>query len=406
MSALIYSNILNQPFSDSRPDQSLTFDMPSKRSRSKEREKKRRQREKMTLEEREKMNDKNRVRMKNLRDSLDEEEKVEKRSAGKSKVEIEYLRLDKKHSMRKRRNSRSGKEHLIQNVQAKRGMALFENEGRMKKFSRRSGRKNDEMRDWEFFFRSDNNASRLLDNKKPDIVEKINAKMREEKEKERKQKKMVEENGGEWVYSGESGEWCWDGEKEPIVDEFEYETYCEGELEQIRENEKKEYEEYLSQEKNSLKETRKLINEKRKEAMAIPVEPLPEKEPCAYELFREKNIRERKQAMADSGFFEDLTNFKSEIGLVEKSLTSTKKDNVEDKMDKSEIIKAKKEKKTSNSKKEKKSKQCVKNDSNDEVYEKEKTDTSEVPQKTSEDSIRPWHKNFNIDEWDLRDCSG
>ena len=43
------------------------------------------------------------------------------------------------------------------------------------------------------FFRSGNNASRLLDNKKPEIVEKINTKMRGEKE--RKQKKLVEENG-------------------------------------------------------------------------------------------------------------------------------------------------------------------------------------------------------------------
>ena len=257
------------------------------------------------------ISEKKRVRMKKFRDSLDEEK-------------VEFRRLEKKHSMRKNRNSRSGKEHLMENLKAKQGMALLESEGRLRKFSRRSGRQNDEMRDWELFIRSGNNASGLLDSKKPDIVEKINAKIREEKEEERKQKKIVEENGGEWVYSGENGEWYWDGEKEPVIDEFEYESYGEGELQQIRENEMKEYEEYLSQQKERLKETRKLINEKRKEAMAVPVEPLPEKELCAYELFREKNIKERQQAMADSGFFEDLASFKSEIGLVEKSLESTK----------------------------------------------------------------------------------
>ena len=78
-------------------------------------------------------------------------------------------------------------------------------------------------------------------------------------------------------------------------------------------------------------------------------------------------------------------------------MTCTTNVNIEEKTDKSEIIKAKKEKKKGNSKKEKKSEPCLKNDSNYEVYEKEKTDTSEIPQKTSEDSTSPW---------DLHDCFG
>ena len=45
-----------------------------------------------------------------------------------------------------------------------------------------------------------------------------------------------------------------------------------------------------------------MISKKRKEAMAVPVEPLQDNELCAYELFGERNIKERQQAMADVNF--------------------------------------------------------------------------------------------------------
>ena len=35
---------------------------------------------------------------------------------------------------------------------------------------------------------------------------------------------------------------------------------------------------------------------------------------------REKNIKEREQAMIDSGFFEDLNAFKKEIGLTKETI--------------------------------------------------------------------------------------
>ena len=54
----------------------------------------------------------------------------------------------------------------------------------------------------------------------------------------------------------------------------------------------------------------------RKEAMDEPVPPLPERELCEYEKLRERNIKEREEAMAASDFFEDLSEFKKKTGLI------------------------------------------------------------------------------------------
>ena len=43
--------------------------------------------------------------------------------------------------------------------------------------------------------------------------------------------------------------------------------------------------------------------------MGVPIEALPEREKC------DKNIKERKEAMENSGFFEDLENYKKKIGF-------------------------------------------------------------------------------------------
>ena len=53
-----------------------------------------------------------------------------------------------------------------------------------------------------------------------------------------------------------------------------------------------------------------------KETMKKPVSPIPWSEPCFYEKLREKNIKEREDAMRESGFFEDLLKYKKKIGLL------------------------------------------------------------------------------------------
>ena len=52
--------------------------------------------------------------------------------------------------------------------------------------------------------------------------------------------------------------------------------------------------------------------------MNQPIPPLPEQELCEYEKLREKNIKERENAMADCKFFENLQQYKKEIGLEKK----------------------------------------------------------------------------------------
>ena len=54
------------------------------------------------------------------------------------------------------------------------------------------------MRDWELYYKGCKNNADNLAGKRPDIVQVLNEKIREEKEKERKRKEQVEEDGILW----------------------------------------------------------------------------------------------------------------------------------------------------------------------------------------------------------------
>ena len=105
--------------------------MPSKRSKSKEREKQRKRRQNLTEEMKETVREKDRVRKKIAKSNLPEEE-FEVQKSKISDEDKEFNKIKKKHRMREMRNSRSGKDHLTENLQAKKGMALLESEGRKK----------------------------------------------------------------------------------------------------------------------------------------------------------------------------------------------------------------------------------------------------------------------------------
>ena len=102
-------------------------------------------------------------------------------------------------------------------------MQLLKEEGYIKDFATRSGGKSDEKRDWDIYFRSCKNNANYLAQKKPDIVAEINEKIRVEKKKERKRRLCVEEDGGKWLYCGESGEYFWSGDGDPKVIHDEWE---------------------------------------------------------------------------------------------------------------------------------------------------------------------------------------
>ena len=71
----------------------------------------------------------------------------------------------------------------------------------------------------------------------------------------------------------------------------------------------------IKEQKSEARKQRKQKNQERKAALNVPLGPLPERELCQYEMIRENNIKEREKAMADSGFFEDMLEYKKKIGL-------------------------------------------------------------------------------------------
>ena len=154
----------------------------------------------------------------------------------------------------------------------------------------------------------------MIQHHNPDIVERLNQKLREQKENERK--RIEKASKGEWHYNGESGEYFWTGKKEPDYQEhFCYSPPTKEEKKLTKEAEEKEMQEYFENKKKILKEKRKQKAIEMKEAMAIPVAPAPEKELCAYEKIKEDIIKEREAAMAKCNFFDDLDQLKKDVGL-------------------------------------------------------------------------------------------
>ena len=186
-----------------------------------------------------------------------------------------------------------------------------------------------EINDWNSFMKKGKVHAEMITKKKPDIVDIINNNNRDIKEVIRKREKKehameierlkkVKEDGGEWVYNAEYDEYSWIGEKEPVVrfNDDCYTPLTKEELEEIRQQEEKEFEEICKEKKRIAKEKRKEKNEKLKAAMKKPIDSLPVKEMSKYEKIRQDIIKEREQAMAESGFFDDLLKYKKNIGLL------------------------------------------------------------------------------------------
>ena len=153
-------------------------------------------------------------------------------------------------------------------------MKLFNEEGRLKDFKRRVGGKRSEVQDWKTFMGKGKKHEEKIGTVKPDVVEQINQKIREYKEKERKRNE--ERKNGEWDYNGESGEWYWTGKNEPVIDTFCYPEPTEEEKKVIEEGRKQEFAEYVEEMKRRKKEKRQMKLKQVREAMAIPLDSLPE----------------------------------------------------------------------------------------------------------------------------------
>ena len=72
---------------------------------------------------------------------------------------------------------------------------------------------------------------------------------------------------------------------------------------------------FNEQRKQEKLEAKRRKDRERKEKMAKPIDPLPERELCQYEKIRENIIKEREEAMAKYNFFVNLNKTKKDIGF-------------------------------------------------------------------------------------------
>ena len=122
--------------------------------------------------------------------------------------------------MRSSRKSRSGKEHLLDNLEAKKGMQLLQEHGCLKSFQSRKFRDLHENLIWKRFMRRGKEFRDILKEKKPDLA----AQIQEVIEKEDKAKAELEakqrelEEKGIWWQNPADGSFWWTGKEPPGPD--------------------------------------------------------------------------------------------------------------------------------------------------------------------------------------------
>ena len=211
-------------------------------------------------------------------------------------------------------------------------MKLLREEGRLKDYEIRSKRNESEIVDWEKYVQKSSDHASLVQQKRKDIMtilheewrkkrEGLRMKEIKEKEEEEKRKKKIEEEGGEWIFYAEYGEYYRVGEKEPvpIQDAYVATPLTEQELIDDRHQEEVQLEAIRKEKKDEAREKRKDKKLRQKEAMEKPIPAVPKKELCEYEKIRNEIVQEREDAMAKSGFFDELKKYKKMIGLVKQN---------------------------------------------------------------------------------------
>ena len=252
---------------------------------------------------------------------------------GRCEVEIEFDKIDTILMKRRKRQERNGKDHLLDNLDATRGMRILKKFGPLKgrEFMRRKAREKDEEVLWKKFWEKGQKFKNILENSKPHIADMLIEKeenAKKEKEERDKIEKELDEKG-RWNFDNSRDDYTWSipDENGHHVSLYEYnKEYEEVPLskEEIlriaRENRDpeeeamrdKEYEEYMQvlreindPEGEERKRKRKEKKERLKEEMAKPISMPIQVEKSAYEIVRDNTIRERHLAMKESGRFDD-----------------------------------------------------------------------------------------------------
>ena len=275
----------------------------------------------MTILRENKTSEEEEIELKNNR------ERIESLRKTRNEEDIDYDKIIDRQRRQKQRNIQTGKEHLLGNLEAKKGMRVLRQYGRLTTFSHRDsisrGKEDDDLSEWKKYFdKSQYHSEKLMQNQ-PDIVTRLNAKSRLEKEKEiqRKEKEKETANHGEWHYNGEMDEYEWTGENEPeyYQEPLNNEALTDAEKLISKEAEERWMNAAIEERKQQRREKRQKKDKERKEAMEKPVNPLPARELCQYEKIREGIIKERQEAMAKCNFFENLLESKKEMGFYGKT---------------------------------------------------------------------------------------
>ena len=328
--------------------------------RAKDRERKARSRSLKTYEEKETIKVKNKERMKLNRSKMTDDDKELSREkvfdpykatkkyyvenerefnrlyktkirGNRTEEEVEFDRIELLIKMRKYRQSWNGKDHLLENLIAKRGMQLLREKGRIVDYcERNSYEKNYDVEKWLWFHyynRSPKNRE-ILAKKCPDVYKTIveNKERSRKLYEEEKQREKELDEAGRWVYCPandayywSNGEMKWDYEYDLGTDgndafpchemtasdeercSKQLEEWTEQEMEQQRKERKERQEEERLERNRLAREKRKDLKEK----LSVPIDIEENEKKSAYELLREENIKERQEAMKASGWFSD-----------------------------------------------------------------------------------------------------
>ena len=303
----------------------------------------------MTDEERELEREKGRLRKKRMR----ERKKLEDCRDGMVDAQMEYDKIEKVVRERKRMQERNGKEHLYDNLMAKRGMRELREFGRLRMKYKRKKRAKDNKELWDQYWCQGGQFRELLEKNKPDLAAifkerdekfvKDQAEQRKKREEERKKQEEIErtlDEKGRWKYDIGNEDYFWsipdeNGHYKSMTEcdrEFEAEVKAKEEAkealltpeereekkrkalekkrkekeeeERMLEIDRKYFEEEWRKEKEERrKEKKRKAKEKRDEELSKPIRMPKTGGKGNYEKVRDEMIQQRHDAMKESGLF-------------------------------------------------------------------------------------------------------
>ena len=296
-------------------------------------------------------------------------ERIKKKRKERSIEEVELDCVEQLIRRRKEREERDDDQHLQDNLKAKEGMRELKTMSRIMPYKKRYFYKMTEIEIWKIFRDLGPTYRELLEQRRPDVVkrledmedeekkllqdqrkkaeEEMKRSEKEEREKEEKIKVAIEKalkdgktgtginegyvciDGvwhwagnpdddpekpkGEWVYLPIDDEYYWSGEGDPPTeDHFSYNDTNQGSWKVTEEDEKRwkeEDEKLLKYEMEKIREERKAYmknyHKKKKEELLKPIILDQKGEKSKYEELRESNLKEFERLKKESGLFDD-----------------------------------------------------------------------------------------------------